>query len=202
MSAKFIITGDKTQIDLPKNQKSGLIHAKHILKNTKDISFITLDEKDVTRKKLVIDTPDNILIIPESLRNKNLNLQEIIQLERESFGFPVSEYPLEKYQYLLNGKVIKAKDIPHKVNQTVWLSGILITRKITYTKAREPMEFVTFEDETDIYECIMFPKLFKKYADLLNWETLFILQGKIQEAFGVYTINIKKLESLQMKTGN
>ena len=64
------------------------------------------------------------------------------------------------------------------------------------------MEFVTFEDETDIYECIMFPKLYKKYADLLNWETLFILQGKIQEAFGVYTINIKKLESLQMKTGN
>jgi phosphate starvation-inducible PhoH-like protein len=54
-SAKFIITGDETQIDLPRNQKSGLIHAKHTLKNIKDISFIALDEKDVIRHKLVID---------------------------------------------------------------------------------------------------------------------------------------------------
>ena len=53
MSAKFIITGDETQIDLPRNQKSGLIHAKNTLKKVKDISFIILDEKDVLRHKLV-----------------------------------------------------------------------------------------------------------------------------------------------------
>ena len=64
MSAKFIITGDETQIDLPRNQKSGLIHAKNILKNTKNISFITLDEKDVIRHKLVID-------IIKAYKNKN-----------------------------------------------------------------------------------------------------------------------------------
>ncbi len=53
MSAKFIITGDETQIDLPKHQKSGLIHAKSTLIGIKDISFITLDAKDVIRHKLV-----------------------------------------------------------------------------------------------------------------------------------------------------
>ena len=53
MSAKFIITGDESQIDLPKHQKSGLIHAKNTLKGIKDISFITLDSKDVIRHKLV-----------------------------------------------------------------------------------------------------------------------------------------------------
>ena len=53
MSAKFIITGDETQIDLPKHQKSGLMHAKNTLKGIKDISFITLDAKDVIRHKLV-----------------------------------------------------------------------------------------------------------------------------------------------------
>ena len=63
-SAKFIITGDETQIDLPKNQKSGLIHAKHTLKNIKDISFIAFDEKDVIRHKLVID-------IIKAYKNKN-----------------------------------------------------------------------------------------------------------------------------------
>ena len=53
MSAKFIITGDETQIDLPKNKKSGLIHAKNILKKIKEISFVSLDSKDMIRHKLV-----------------------------------------------------------------------------------------------------------------------------------------------------
>ncbi len=53
ISAKFIITGDETQIDLPKKQNSGLIHAKNILKDIKEISFIKLDNKDVIRHKLV-----------------------------------------------------------------------------------------------------------------------------------------------------
>jgi phosphate starvation-inducible PhoH-like protein len=52
-SAKFIITGDETQIDLPSKQKSGLVHAKKILDNIKKISFINLDEKDIVRHKLV-----------------------------------------------------------------------------------------------------------------------------------------------------
>ncbi|MEC9208793.1 MAG: PhoH family protein [Bacteroidota bacterium] len=53
ISAKFIITGDETQIDLPKHQHSGLIHAKKTLKKIKEISFITLDSKDVIRHKLL-----------------------------------------------------------------------------------------------------------------------------------------------------
>ena len=52
-SAKFVVTGDITQIDLPKNQPSGLIKAQEILKNIKEIAFIYLDEKDVVRHHLV-----------------------------------------------------------------------------------------------------------------------------------------------------
>lgn len=51
--SKMIITGDKTQIDLPTKQKSGLIDALEILKDVKSISSITLDAKDVTRHPLV-----------------------------------------------------------------------------------------------------------------------------------------------------
>ena len=52
-SAKFIITGDVSQIDLPKAQHSGLIQALQILKKVKDISIIELDGSDVIRHKLV-----------------------------------------------------------------------------------------------------------------------------------------------------
>lgn len=52
-SAKFYITGDITQVDLPAKQPSGLIQAINLLKNIKGIDFIFLDEKDVVRHKLV-----------------------------------------------------------------------------------------------------------------------------------------------------
>ncbi len=52
-SAKAIITGDLTQVDLPRNQRSGLAKASRILKNIDGIGHIELDEEDVVRHKLV-----------------------------------------------------------------------------------------------------------------------------------------------------
>jgi len=52
-SSKFIVTGDITQIDLPPKQISGLVHSQKILKGTRDIEFIYLDESDIIRHKLV-----------------------------------------------------------------------------------------------------------------------------------------------------
>jgi phosphate starvation-inducible protein PhoH and related proteins len=52
-NAKAIITGDLTQVDLPKNQKSGLAKASRILRNIDGIGYIELDEEDVVRHKLV-----------------------------------------------------------------------------------------------------------------------------------------------------
>lgn len=52
-NAKFIITGDITQIDLPRHQRSGLVQACNILKNISEISFVELTAKDVVRHRLV-----------------------------------------------------------------------------------------------------------------------------------------------------
>jgi phosphate starvation-inducible PhoH-like protein len=52
-SSKFIVTGDVTQIDLPRKKMSGLLQAENILKNLKGIEFIYLDARDVVRHKLV-----------------------------------------------------------------------------------------------------------------------------------------------------
>ena len=52
-NSKFIVTGDVTQVDLPKNKKSGIIQASKILKNIKGVNFVYLDSRDVVRHKLV-----------------------------------------------------------------------------------------------------------------------------------------------------
>jgi len=53
-SAKFVVTGDMTQIDLPNRQKSGLIHSLDLLKDVPGIGVVYLDQKDVIRHKLVM----------------------------------------------------------------------------------------------------------------------------------------------------
>ncbi len=53
-SAKFIVTGDVTQVDLPKRQQSGLFGALRILEGIKGIDVIYLSGKDVVRHKLVV----------------------------------------------------------------------------------------------------------------------------------------------------
>jgi phosphate starvation-inducible PhoH-like protein len=52
-NAKLIITGDLTQVDLPKKQMSGLFRALKILRNIDGISIVELDTQDVVRHKLV-----------------------------------------------------------------------------------------------------------------------------------------------------
>ena len=53
VSAKFVITGDMSQIDLPKRSESGLIHAFEILKDIKGIAFVEFESKDIVRHRLV-----------------------------------------------------------------------------------------------------------------------------------------------------
>ncbi|GIV26871.1 MAG: phosphate starvation protein PhoH [Bacteroidia bacterium] len=52
-NAKFVITGDITQIDLPSKQPSGLLQSLQILKPIKEIAFLYLDESDIVRHPLV-----------------------------------------------------------------------------------------------------------------------------------------------------
>jgi phosphate starvation-inducible protein PhoH and related proteins len=56
--SKMIVTGDTSQIDLPRNQRSGLKEAIRILTDVKGIGFVELSEKDVVRHRLVRDIID------------------------------------------------------------------------------------------------------------------------------------------------
>ena len=52
-SSKVMINGDRSQIDLPTKQKSGLVEAIHILRDVKGIAVVELKAEDVVRHRLV-----------------------------------------------------------------------------------------------------------------------------------------------------
>lgn len=75
-NSKVIITGDQTQVDLPKRQKSGLREALHVLKEVKGIGIVNLSGKDVIRHKLVKS------IIEAYEKNESLKVTEKDELKR------------------------------------------------------------------------------------------------------------------------
>jgi phosphate starvation-inducible PhoH-like protein len=79
MSAKFVITGDVTQVDLPRQQPSGLIKAIKVLQDVKDIGFVFLDGRDVIRHKLV----KNIIDAFEHVDKEKKDAAEETQPERK-----------------------------------------------------------------------------------------------------------------------
>jgi phosphate starvation-inducible PhoH-like protein len=53
LNSRVVITGDVTQIDLPANSESGLLHSVDVLKDVEGIAFCHLTERDVVRHSLV-----------------------------------------------------------------------------------------------------------------------------------------------------
>ncbi|MCB9897615.1 MAG: PhoH family protein [Planctomycetes bacterium] len=53
MHSKVVVTGDETQVDLPRNQSSGLAQAVRLLRNVSGIGVVRLDRKDIVRHPLV-----------------------------------------------------------------------------------------------------------------------------------------------------
>lgn len=71
--SKIVVTGDITQIDLPKNKKSGLVEVKKVLNGMDGIGFIDFQKEDVVRHKLVQD-------IVNAYDNYNVNCNNIADI--------------------------------------------------------------------------------------------------------------------------
>lgn len=75
-NTKMIITGDMTQIDLPKNTRSGLGEALEILENIKGISIVEMNQKDIVRHKLVTSIVDAYEKHDAKTRSNNIESSE------------------------------------------------------------------------------------------------------------------------------
>lgn len=75
-NTKMIITGDATQIDLPRSTRSGLLDAIEVLKNVPGISFVEMTDKDIVRHKLVTR-----IVNAYNEYEENLKLRKIVHYQ-------------------------------------------------------------------------------------------------------------------------
>ncbi len=125
-----------------------------------------------------------------------------IRDEVETLGLVVSRHPLSLFRARIGRLVecqglspfIASPQIPRWRGKRVWTAGILVTAKEVATKEREPMIFVSFEDEHAVFETVLFPDAFREFYPALDDGWAFLIYGRVDEDLGALAISVEKLE--------
>lgn len=134
-------------------------------------------------------------LIPSQL--KDIPYRQKIKNEVELYGFILSLHPMKLWREKIRDRnIIFAGELPDYKGRDVKVCGILITAKTVPTKNDELMQFISFEDETAIFETIFFPWVYKKHALKLCYQRPCILHGRVETEFGVISLNVHDVEEL------
>jgi DNA polymerase III alpha subunit len=115
----------------------------------------------------------------------------MLKHEAETLDFFLSIHPLERYNHILKGlDYVKARDLHAWEGKRVTTIGWMVTGKTVRTKDGDSMKFVSFEDPTDIYETVFFPKVYHQYCHILNGSRAYIIKGRVEKDFGAINIQV------------
>jgi error-prone DNA polymerase len=115
----------------------------------------------------------------------------MLKHEEKTLGLLFSIHPLDRYKDILEHlDYVRARDLKSMVGKQVTTIGWQITSKTVRAKDGQTMKFISFEDQTDIYETVLFPKIYHRYCHMLNATRPYILKGKIEENFGATTMTV------------
>ena len=142
---------------------------------------------------------DTYKLEQEVITKTNYSSAEKCMLEYEIFGFMVTNHPLDFYLEQVNSPLItKAEEMILKHGQYVNMIGWYMASKRVKTKTNEIMKFLSLEDLTGSYEAIIFPRTYKKYAELTLSMGPYLLYGKV-DAEDSYNIVVEKMKVLSAR---
>ena len=125
-------------------------------------------------------------------------LFDLVRREYAALGFLCDVHPMTLFvDCLKRERLVKARDLGRYIGKRVRVASFLITGKVVGTSKGEPMEFVTFEDETGIVETTFFPDTYRRFCHLLDHHFPYILEGLVEEDFGALTLTVERVESLR-----
>ncbi len=112
-------------------------------------------------------------------------------------GFLCDRHPMTLFaERLRRTTAAKICHLPSFVGRRVQTAGWLITGKVVRTKHGEPMEFLTFEDETGIVETTFFPEAYRRFSRLVERRRPYLLTGKVEQDWGAITLTVEKAQPL------
>jgi error-prone DNA polymerase len=121
----------------------------------------------------------------------------ILEHELETLDFLISRHPLTLYREPLSRlRQVRGSDLHRHVGRRVTVVGWWVSGKVVTTKDDEPMEFISFEDTTALFETTFFPQAYARFCHMLNRSRPYVLTGPVQEDFGAVTLTVENVRLL------
>ena len=122
-----------------------------------------------------------------------------LQAEMQALGFLCDFHPMELCKDAVRRRhVVKAVDIARHKGRRVRCAGFLVTGKVVSTLQGEPMEFITFEDETGLLECTFFPETYRRFCHMLDHHRPYFIEGKVEEDYGAFTLTVDAVSKIDV----
>jgi DNA polymerase-3 subunit alpha/error-prone DNA polymerase len=123
--------------------------------------------------------------------------RERLRHEFAVLGFLCDRHPMRFYnRTIAKLHTVKAVDLPRFVGRHVRMAGWLVTGKVISTKHGDPMEFLTFEDETGIVETTFFPQAYRHFCHMIDRNRPYLLTGKVEADWGATTLTVDKVNRI------
>jgi len=111
-------------------------------------------------------------------------------------GFLCTTHPLQFFTHR-SGRLVKGCDLADHRGRQVQVAGLMLSGKLVSTSTGEVMDFLTFEDETALFETTFFPKVYNRYEGILDSGKLYILTGLVEEDYGALTLTVSRVKLLR-----
>ncbi|WP_305047021.1 DNA polymerase III subunit alpha [Geoalkalibacter sp.] len=135
----------------------------------------------------LFDEPTSDVPQPPAYEDNKVLAQEV-----ETLGFLVSCHPLVLYRrQIAQLKPVAARRMLEWRNRYITMIGWWVTAKTVQDKDGRPMEFVSFEDTTAIFDATFFPQAYARFCQKLTRARPYVLKGKVEEEFGVATLTVE-----------
>ncbi len=139
------------------------------------------------REGLLFEEPEANLPSPPPYDEKTVLNQEV-----ETLGMLLSCHPLLLHRReLARLRPVPAARMGEWVGRYITMVGWWVTGKPVQDKNGRPMEFVSFEDTSAIFDATFFPKAYERFCQKLSRSRPYLLKGKVEEEFGVPTLTVE-----------
>ncbi|MCL2442418.1 MAG: DNA polymerase III subunit alpha [Treponema sp.] len=167
-------------------------HQARFLLVTSDKCVVCSEELLVTSDKLGIKNGE---LSNSSLHTSNSTLVTK-QQEYEALGFLRGGHPLVLWKEAVLGVKdrVKAIDIHKYINRRIRIIGWPVTQKEVWTKDGLNMSFYSFEDETAMYETVIFPEIYDRYNRFLFDQHPLIVSGIVKDDQGAVILEVTRIE--------
>ena len=142
--------------------------------------------------ELSIDMDEDILVKPDIELKEELPVDEILQKEKEIFGFYLTSHQTEKFK-LNNPDITDIYDIKDNLNKRINVIVSVDKTKEIITKKNDVMCFITGSDNTGSTTLIVFPDLYKEINNFKKNEIIKV-KGKVERRFNEFQIICNEIE--------